>query len=377
MPVQKPKTIIPIQIKGGKPLGETLAKTPITGTSPSNDGLTPYKTTDYIGNFIYEDNLLKRILIDNGYIENNNYYFYIQDHLSNNRIVADANGVIEQSNQYYPFGLSYADDMRGNSNQPYKYNSKELDENHNLNWYDYSARYFDPAVPRFTSVDPHAENYYSSSPYAYVLNNPLRYLDPMGTDTVPSNEIWRYDNIINWSSDGSGIYSDNFSRAKNKDGELFHLHLITTGENEGNYIAIQQYGKATIEIGGREVEVDLYDQAFIIGKDRVDDFKAGETKEDGKVVAAKRFASSMGVDGKKSMMENIVDNYISNWDHPLKVIDYIGNAFVTFTKPRIKPRVGGTHNSSPQVGKYYHNYTPLKGTKNNPLKGKEIIQRLK
>ncbi len=60
---------------------ETLAKTPITGTSPSNDGLTPYKTTDYIGNFIYEDNLLKRILVDGGYIEDGNYYFYVRDHL--------------------------------------------------------------------------------------------------------------------------------------------------------------------------------------------------------------------------------------------------------------------------------------------------------
>lgn len=33
-------------------------------------------------------------------------------------------------------------------------------------------------------VDPHAENYYNWSPYAYVGNNLLRYIDPTGMDTI-------------------------------------------------------------------------------------------------------------------------------------------------------------------------------------------------
>ena len=44
---------------------------------------------------------------------------------------------------------------------------------HGLNLYDYSARYYESAVGGFTSVDPHAENYYNWSPYAYVGNNPF------------------------------------------------------------------------------------------------------------------------------------------------------------------------------------------------------------
>lgn len=358
--------------------------TPIIGSAVNIGSLTQTETTDYVGNIIYEtrsDGTSKtRILIDGGYIENGAYHFYLTDHLGNNRVVAAANGTVVQKNHYYPFGMAFAEETsEEQGKQPYKYNGKELDQMHGLNMYDYSARYMEPAIGRFTSVDPHAENYYSWSPYLYALGNPLKYIDPMGTDTVPANEIWKYDYIINWSSYGGGLHSDNFRRVKNKDGDIFHLHLITSGENEGNYVAIQQYGKATIEIDGKEVEVDLYDYAYIVGKDRFEDFKAGETKEDGKVVTAKRFAASMGVDGKKDMLENVIDSYKSNWDHPLKIIDNIGNFFVNFTKPGVKPQAGGGTNSTTaqQVGNYYPNYTPVKGTKNAPLKGKEIIKRLK
>ena len=41
-------------------------------------------------------------------------------------------------------------------------------------------------VQRFTTVDPHAENYYSHSPYVYVKNNPLKYIDPDGRDGWPA-----------------------------------------------------------------------------------------------------------------------------------------------------------------------------------------------
>jgi len=168
--------------------------TPVINTNPANDGLDSYKITDYVGNFIYEESKngetvtnKVRILIDGGYIENGEYFFYIKDHLGNNRIVANIAGQIQQSNQYYPFGMSYADDSN-QQKQAYKYNGKEFDDMHGLNWYDYSARHYDPTVPRFTSVDPHAENYYAWSPYHYAANNPLRITDPTGMDWFVNNE---------------------------------------------------------------------------------------------------------------------------------------------------------------------------------------------
>lgn len=32
------------------------------------------------------------------------YHFYLQDHLSNNRVVINQNGTVEQINHYYPYG---------------------------------------------------------------------------------------------------------------------------------------------------------------------------------------------------------------------------------------------------------------------------------
>ncbi|MCH2231173.1 MAG: RHS repeat-associated core domain-containing protein [Crocinitomicaceae bacterium] len=62
----------------------------------------------------------------------------------------------------------------------YQYNGKELNEELGLNWMDYGARYYDPAIARWNAVDPLAEKYYSFSPYNYVANNPIMLLDGDG-----------------------------------------------------------------------------------------------------------------------------------------------------------------------------------------------------
>ena len=79
-------------------------------------------TTDYCGNVIYENGTARLLLTEAGYVDltDNSHHFYIKDHLGNNRVVADANGTVEESNQYYPFGLLYANS--NSSLQPYKYN---------------------------------------------------------------------------------------------------------------------------------------------------------------------------------------------------------------------------------------------------------------
>ena len=122
---------------------------------------------------------MKRILVEGGYYEGGNYYFYIRDHLGNNRIVANAAASVVQSTQYYPFGMPFAETSTAEQGkQPYKFGGKELDQMHGLNFYDVSARYMNGI--NFTTIDPMAEKYYSLSPYVYCANNPLRFIDPTG-----------------------------------------------------------------------------------------------------------------------------------------------------------------------------------------------------
>jgi RHS repeat-associated protein len=192
---------------------------PVIGSDINVGSLTMSTTTDYVGNIIYENGNLKRILVDGGYYESGKYYFYINDHLGNNRIVADAAASVVQSTQYYPFGMSFADAM-GQDVQPYKYNGKELDGRNGLNMYDYSARWKHDWY--FTTVDPMAEKYYSISPYAYVANNPMRLTDPTGMVIDDANALeWNINEIkigfMIWlleQNNTEGKYDDSISRLK-------------------------------------------------------------------------------------------------------------------------------------------------------------------
>ena len=159
----------------------------VKGTSSNNaqseNSVTSHR--DYCGNFIYEDGALKMMLFDGGYVtfDSNNintpqYHFYIKDHLGNNRVVADANGNIEQVNHYYPFGGLMAEST--GDVQPYKYNGKELDRMHGLDSYDYGARMYYCNGIRWGLMDPLAEVTPNVSPYGYCGNNPVRRIDYKG-----------------------------------------------------------------------------------------------------------------------------------------------------------------------------------------------------
>lgn len=88
----------------------------------------------------------------------------------------------------------------------YQYNSKELTEDLGLNWNDYGVRMYDPAIARWNAVDPLAEDFYSWSPYNYVLGNPIMLVDPDGkaASEPPVNglELFADDTgVYYWDSD--------------------------------------------------------------------------------------------------------------------------------------------------------------------------------
>ena len=84
--------------------------------------------------------------------------------------------------------------------------------------YDFGARNYLPAVPRWNSMDPLAEKYYSISPYVYCAGNPVNLVDKDGKSTkVKRNEDGTYKVI------GGDIH----------DGDL-NIYVYLEGEN-GEY----------------------------------------------------------------------------------------------------------------------------------------------
>ena len=130
------------------------------------------------------------------------FHYYDKDHLGNNRTVVNSNGTLEQVTHYYPFGGIMGDITYNASTQEYKYNGKEFDHTHGLDWYDYGARNYDAVLGQWNGVDRLAEKYYNISPYAYCANNPMNAFDPTGNDWVKSTRndyIWM-DNVTSYKN---------------------------------------------------------------------------------------------------------------------------------------------------------------------------------
>jgi len=161
-------------------------------------------TTDYAGNYVYENNELQFFSQPEGYIEPTNsgykYVYQYKDHLGNIRLSysdADNNGIVNASteiveeNNYYPFGMKHKgyNEVINGRDHAYEYNGKEIDNELGLDWHHYGFRMYDPAMARFTSVDPIADELSGHSTYHYAYNNPISYIDFMGlsgTDPLPS-----------------------------------------------------------------------------------------------------------------------------------------------------------------------------------------------
>ena len=170
-----------LQVKYETSYAGLLASGPPSGSAST--AIAQTHTIDYVGDKTYEDGVLSRILIEGGYVDYSGetpiYHTYLTDHQGNVRVVVDENAAVKQVNHYYPYGALFAESTNGNV-QPYKYNGKELDRMHGLDWYDHGARHNDAAIGRWHVMDPLCEKYYDVSPYAYCAGDPVNAIDPDG-----------------------------------------------------------------------------------------------------------------------------------------------------------------------------------------------------
>lgn len=190
----------------GKKIEKTVYQAPKV-----NCGLKTIITTDYLSGFQYLKTAnssctgkyaqpvvtLQFFPTAEGYVKNTagvlSYVFNYTDHLGNVRVSYEKDAMtgllkIIDENNYYPFGLKHTpyNDYTPMVKNMYKYNGKELQDELGLNFYDYGARNYDPALGRWMNIDPLAEKFPSWSPYNFCFNNPMRFVDPDGKEPTPA-----------------------------------------------------------------------------------------------------------------------------------------------------------------------------------------------
>ncbi len=215
-------------------------------------------TTEYTANTVYNNGTLELIFMPEGYIEPTDsgydYIYRITDHLGNTRVSFKKNSLTENidvlaTNDYYPFGLEHQKAgttvESSNLGENYKFNGVELNEDLGLNFYEMGFRQYDPSIGRFTAVDPLADlpKQVGTSPYAFVNNNPIGYVDPTGMSWSDIRDFIKINKKIN---DKGG--DDDYKLDKNGNITL----LRETDDKTDKLIAFNDKGNET----DKSVEVE-------------------------------------------------------------------------------------------------------------------------
>ena len=109
-------------------------------------------------------------------------HYLLADHLGSTVGLMDASGSIEALQKYWPYGAVRSSTAITQTDKLFTGQRVEPGDPAALGLYDYRARFYSTLVGRFVSADPVAKD--GLNRYAYVLDNPLRLVDPSGLDAA-------------------------------------------------------------------------------------------------------------------------------------------------------------------------------------------------
>ena len=246
-------------------------------------------TTDYIGNFIFEDGKLDKYLFDGGYCsfdnsQNPTFHYYEKDHLGSVRMVVNENGTIEQVNHYYPFGGVYGNLSYNAEIQKSKYIGKEFDHMHGLDLYDHGARMYDAARVVWDRVDKFCEKTPNLGVFLYCQNNPIIKFDPNGKEIIDllssskEDKPLKYDiskftdeaNVINiWAHGYSdGFYSLGITDAKSFNRMLNQNSKVWKTHSDNKQVVIVLHSCKTADFARKLSESKLFKDVLIIAPNK-------------------------------------------------------------------------------------------------------------
>ena len=154
----------------------TNANTPIATTAPVLIGGDTSR--HHFHGYMDDVSIYNRALSDSEIADlvndvDKRYEYHHINALGSNIVSTDDNQNVLVRYEYDVFGAIRSE--TGTSDNTRKFTGKEFDADSNL--YYYGARYYDPYIGRFTQRDPIGDGV---NWYAYVANNPLRFIDPTG-----------------------------------------------------------------------------------------------------------------------------------------------------------------------------------------------------
>ena len=175
----------------------------------SNDNSSGSKYTSYIYAFGKSFARIDGVINTETLIEANITYFHY-DNLGSTRLMTDREGKITFDQDYLPFGGDLPKvgqvEVQNDSNEGHKYTGQQ--EVVSIGLYYYGARYYDPEIGRFITEDSYRgelNNPQSQNLYIYVMNNPLRYVDPSGHRPIltdPNEQTLEQTRILNYLAYG-------------------------------------------------------------------------------------------------------------------------------------------------------------------------------
>ncbi|MFK2821972.1 RHS repeat-associated core domain-containing protein [Arcobacter sp. YIC-80] len=159
------------------------------------------------------------------YTNNSNTYYYIKDRQYSIKALVNSNGDVVERYSYSSFGKITIKNSNNNVLSKSKYNNtitytgRRYDVETDM--YYYRNRMYSADLGRFISKDP--KGYVDGmNLYTYVMNNPLKYLDPMGTTAYEKFEDEYGRGTVSYSISGDTdsynvTYEDNTGFGKNND----------------------------------------------------------------------------------------------------------------------------------------------------------------
>lgn len=222
-----------------------------------------------------------------GFKPNDDYekmqFYYHPDHLGSSSYITNLDGEVVQHIEYVPFGEVFIEERNNTWNTPYLFNAKEYDDETGM--YYYGARYYEPRISLWMSVDPEEMRFPHINTYTFSANNPIKFIDTDGNSARVIKNV------------------------ENKTITII-AHFVFFGEASSKTLATQiasdiqskwNEPHATVSIGGAQYKVN-----FVI---------TGEHKETGLLLAIDKFVNMDPANNYVEIRNNVESGPIKGASH--------------------------------------------------------------